>query len=234
MKKILIALALLFALSPFFVGRIKAGGYGYGFHQNYGYGYNGYHQNYYQAVNPVVVIGVPVSNLGVPYYWSVGDELREDRIAQKVSEKLKGGQAPAKTSQSNTRPAREVVAPGPGPGILLDFDLVSGAVDRPYLPGEPSSKPGQITELDQKVAGIFAKNCARCHKPGTDKPALRLLNADGSLYKPSDFKADLKHRQLVYDAVRGTDGVSSMPKNGEQLPDEELETLYLWLREQSQ
>ncbi len=57
----------------------------YGHGHNY-YGYNGYaypyYNNYnYQNVDNVIVVGIPVQGLGLDFYYSVGDELREQRIA---------------------------------------------------------------------------------------------------------------------------------------------------------
>ena len=225
MKKIFIALCMLGTFGGLMSYAMAGGFVGYG-HQQYNYGY---HQNYgynYQTVyetNPVVVIGVPVSNLGVGYYWSVGAELREQRVAQLAAELVNKKQAPATKVQQ-----QPTVAPAPGPGIALDFDLISSAVTE-----QPTAAPGQITELDQKVQNIFSQSCSRCHKPGTEKPALKLLNADGSLFKALDWKTELQRRQLVYDSVRHTENVSAMPKNADQLDDESLETVYQWLREKA-
>lgn len=231
MKKIFLALALLFALAPFMVNHSDAGGYGHGYgygYQNYGYGYN--YQNYHQVyeVNPVVVIGVPVSNLGVPFYWSVGQELREERIAEKAAALVNKNKDNSGQIQQVQRQQPQV-APAPGPGVLLDFDLVGSEIAHQTQAQTPSIS----SELDSRVQKIFSDSCIRCHKPGSDKPALRLVNADGGLFKSLDWKDEFKRRQSIYDAVRGTEGVSQMPKNADQLNDESIEVIYLWLREHS-
>ena len=213
MTKKIIALIALFSVSSLAL----AGGYRYGNGYVYQQQYNNYnYQQQYQQqyeVNPVVVIGVPVSNLGVPYYWSVGETLREEAIAQKAANIVI---ASAK-KQSVQQPKREI-------GVSLDFDLISSST-----PSSPATSP---SNLDAQVAAIFNESCIRCHKPGASRPGIQLFNADGSLYKAPTWREELKRRQTVYDSISGEDGVSQMPKNAEQLDQEKQEIIYAWLREQ--
>jgi mono/diheme cytochrome c family protein len=223
---LLILLAAILLVTPNYT---EGAGY---VNTNYGYGYNynqvQYHQQY--AVNPVVVIGVPVSNLGVPYYWSVGQELREERIAERAANLVKNKQGNVtKQERTNGRPV-STQPQQPSPGVILDFDLVSAAASV----SAPVQSPVGVSDLDAQVKAIFAESCIRCHKPGSARPGLQLLNADGSLFKERDWKAELQRREAVYDSVRGTEGVSPMPKNAEQLADDKIELIYLWLREHSQ
>ena len=212
----LLLLALL-AASP---TPSSAGGY---YHNGYYYQQQYYQQNYEYQVNPVVVIGVPVSNLGVPFYWSVGQELREERVAERAAALIQKSKPEAPRQTPAPAPVKE-----PSAGVSLDFDLIAGTAS--------SSAPvlGAETALDTQVKALLTQNCIRCHKPGNSKPGVQLFNTDGSLFKEHDWKAEVRRRESVYDSLRGTEGVSPMPKNAEQLADEKIELVYQWLREQMQ
>lgn len=184
---------------------------------NYGYnnyGYNNY--NYVQEVNPVVVVGVPVANLGLPYYWSVGEELREDRVAAKAAALVKS-EKPAKQEKSS--PVRQ-----PEAGVNLDFDLIGGEAAAQSKPVQNSSA------LDNQVLAIFKESCISCHKPGKAIRGILLLSQDGELHKDANPQTETKRRWKIYDSVFGGEGVSQMPKGG-SLPDDKVETIRLWTRE---
>lgn len=55
-------------------------------------------QDYYQQP---LIVGIPVQNFGLNYYYSVGDELREERIAELVAKQLKLQTAPVPTPSSS-------------------------------------------------------------------------------------------------------------------------------------
>lgn len=188
--------------------------HGYGYNgANYGYGYN---YNYVQEVNPVVVVGVPVANLGLPYYWSVGEELREDRVAAKAAALV---QNKPKVAPKLDPPAQKGEA-----GVSLDFDLIGGEASA-------QTKPlVNATALDGQIHGIFKESCASCHKPGKTIRGIALLSPDGELFKDANPTAEAKRRWRIYDSVFGGDGVSQMPK-GSPLPDDKVETIRLWTRE---
>lgn len=199
--------------------------------QNYGYnaGY-GYAANYgYQATNyqhydqNVLIVGVPVSNLGVPYYWSVGDDLREDRIAKKTAEILRRESKPVTGREPRKPPSPDGGAqakPADSP-LPSRFDIIGGGGDKPVVAGK----------RDAEVLAIFETSCSSCHKPGKALKGITLLREDGQIFHEKNFAAEAKYRFRVYDSVFGGEGVNLMPKNASPLGNDKVETIRNWQRE---
>lgn len=98
------------------------------------------------------IVGIPVSNLDVRTYYSVGDDLRAERIAEKVAENLKKEISELKDVVAQLR---EVQVQG-----RVSFDLLN-----------PNARANQI----------FANSCLGCHKPGDVKVGMKLFSEDGTV-----------------------------------------------------
>lgn len=146
------------------------------------------------------VVAVPVTTLALPYYYSVGDQLREDRLADAVAKRLAGKlpQPPEPKAGGKTVAPRTIVAESP--------------------------------QIDGQVQEIFAASCATCHAPGQAKAGLVIFAADGSLYVDPDPAAELVRRWRILDSVTGGPDVNFMPKNGEPLTVDEVDTVRKWMR----
>lgn len=149
----------------------NAGGYGYGYN-GYVYPYYNYNHYNYNTVDNVIVVGIPVQGLGLDYYYSVGDELREKRIADSVIRRLQVTQP---------RPQKQA-EPTPAQLSLADF-LTLGQKTR-------------VGGLDEKVAEIFERSCLSCHKPGLKKDGFLLIDEGGGFVGTREF------RRAVYEAVK--------------------------------
>jgi hypothetical protein len=155
------------------------------------------------VVAPAAVVALPVSSLGVPYYFSVGDYLREDKIAEIVTQRVTNRLAAGAGAVSpSTRAGNKPVAAAPSP---------------------------TVTDLDNRVSSIF-QTCINCHKPGTAKAGVTLFAADGSLYQDANTGTEMVRRWRILDAVTGGPDVNFMPKNGNPLTDDEVDTVRKWLR----
>lgn len=108
-----------------------------------------------QIAQQVLIVGIPVESLGLPYYWSVGHEVNEERIIKGVYDKIK---AEGKIPQSKIKSDNEITK-----------DIFR------LLPQKIS-----LTNLDKEVQGIFKKyNCNTCHKAGQSVPGIRLYDGNG-------------------------------------------------------
>jgi len=186
-------------MSPTILLMLLTGQYGYGAQ----YAYQPQVVTQTIAV-PAAVVALPVSSLGVPYYFSVGDYLREDKIAEIVTQKV----------TSRLAAGAGAVAPATRAG------------NKP-VPSAPA--PASAPELDAKVQSIF-EACVNCHKPGTAKAGVTLFAADGSLYQDANTGTEMVRRWRILDAVTGGPDVNFMPKNGNPLTDEDVDTVRKWLR----
>ena len=158
---------------------------------------------YSQYVQQPIVIGVPVNQLGLGYYYSVGDQLREERIAELVSQRL---QAQLKAAPVTAPPAQPVTPEPPQPSV------------------QPTP-----TSIDAQVLEIFTNSCLNCHKPGANGPGVKLFNEDGSLFVDEPSK-ELERRFKIWDVTFGGNVENKMPKGDSNLPDEEVEVLRQWVR----
>ena len=104
------------------------------------------------------------------------------------------------------------------------------AVPAPQPEPEPVAGEYKVTETDKKVYAIFSASCAKCHGDAKQDGGLALIK-NGALQL-----VDLPDRAEIYDRVLGVSlearGKSKMPKGG-NLSDNDVETLRLWMMEES-
>lgn len=195
--------------------------------QSYSYAvnnYNGYGHNYnYQYDQNVLIVGVPVANLGTPYYWSVGDDLREERIAQKTAEIL----AKQKTNSGKEKaPSQQKPAPAKQVNI---FGSPKASEDSPEDDGVQRVKFVD-NETDKAVLGIFKESCIQCHQPGKVLKGIKLLTEEGNLHHEDTVVKESKYRFRVLDSCFGGN-VNAMPKGAAPLSNDKIELLRNWHRE---
>ncbi len=105
--------------------------------------------------------------------------------------------------------------------------------DQPPSPDQPPpvtpENPGQASELDKQVYGIFSTRCQACH---SDKASggLQLISAGGVLNKPA-----LSEMVEIYNRVRGVNlnGKARMPKGSSVLSDKDVETIFQWVSQEA-
>jgi mono/diheme cytochrome c family protein len=103
----------------------------------------------------------------------------------------------------------------------------------PPKPQEPTTPSDGPTELDKQVYAIFKASCAKCHNESKQSGDFQLVNsANGAL-----VNHPLENRVLIERVVRGVhlkeDGLKLMPLNGQPLPDDQLQSIYLWMNEEA-
>lgn len=100
----------------------------------------------------------------------------------------------------------------------------------------PNPQPiPQVSPLEAKVLKIYTEKCAKCHADENDDGGLTLLK-DGKLVIHEDSKEELAIRTNVFlrtDAGLLQEGETRMPKGSPPLPDEDVNTLKLWMREKA-
>jgi uncharacterized membrane protein len=109
---------------------------------------------YYQAPQQVVV-GIPVNP---DYYYSVGQQASEQRIAAEVVKRLNAQDEAAQQSAPVSDPATAV----PKPLERRSFSLVGA-------------------NLGSQVRNILQANCIKCHKPGANRPGVALFAVNGQI-----------------------------------------------------
>ncbi len=244
----------------------------------------------YHAPQQTLVVGVPVTNLGLDYYYSVGDSLREERITQQVTKKvsdnlnnalnqaslrqqqeaLKQQQAAFASQQAafaSQQAAFQQQAPAPAARPLTSLSMFAPASAEPEpqpqpqpqpqppqayqqaqaapVPAPPAPQPPPATppappapqpaapqgdaSLDQQVSSIFEASCVSCHAPGKATPGVQLYGAAGDFYVASDRTAEIVRRTRIFDSVRRAPHAKPMPKNGNPLPQADVDTVGRWL-----
>jgi hypothetical protein len=161
------------------------------------------HQHQAVVVTPVPIIAVPVA----PYYYSVGDEIRDRALADSIVQQLRA---------TNANPLAS--AGGPlASTASLDFRLMGAS-----SAGGQSRSGG---ELDGAVLGIFRNSCARCHKSGANSPGgIQLLSGAGGMIALSDPSQERDRRRRIYESVAS----GSMPKNGQPIEEQQKQLLQAW------
>jgi hypothetical protein len=196
-------------------------------------------------VSPVVVVGVPVSSLGLDYYYSVGDELREEVIADKVAARLSRTRQETTTTRTITEKTpgfyiersqqtavrgQETGVGRQGTGVRYQEsgqNVISAeiGIEAFNIFGEESRQEDYHSNTN--VTSIFSQSCNRCHKPNTDKPG------SINLFSEAPNKDDeYSRRERVYNSVRPDEtGKAHMPKNGQPLNENDLNKIREWFRE---
>lgn len=243
----------LIILSP---ANVQASGC-YSGYNSYGYGYNTtytptyaaptYEKSYYD-VSPVVVIGVPVTGLGLDYYYTVGDELREERLANAVAARLQQSSSPQVLSrnvqstygygynntQIQTQTQQQYAAPAQvqqqqsmrTDESLTDSDF-SVVTSNTY--GNSYAQQTPKVNFDSLAHNIFTSDCRKCHGPGVSKSGIVLLAGDGSLYKDPDPMREQQRRQAIYASILpDAQGKVAMPKNGVSLSADKISIINEW------
>jgi len=102
-------------------------------------------------------------------------------------------------------------------------------------PPEPENPPDELegTVLDGIVYEIFSTKCAKCHDESKKSGGLQLINTANKTL----VLHDLPDRVEIWDRVFGVDlakrNKSSMPKGGPQMDDKSVESIRLWMIEES-
>lgn len=104
-------------------------------------------------------------------------------------------------------------------------------IPEPVPAPEPTQPPTE-SELDKAVFKIFIESCKNCHGPASAKAGLQLIGQDDD---GTNWLNDLslEDRVKTYDRVAGIKlkerGLKLMPLGGPALPDDQVETLRLWM-----
>lgn len=188
-------------------------------------------------VSPVVVVGVPVSSLGLDYYYSVGDELREEVIADKVAARLSRSRQEVTTTRTVTEKT---------PGFYIERSTQQAAVTSQAIQYQQTNQNVVTTEIGiedfnifreetQQVQGdyhanitsLFSQACSRCHKQGRETPG------SINLFSEATNKDDeYSRRERVYNSVLPDEtGKAHMPKNGQPLNENDVNKIREWFRE---
>lgn len=159
------------------------------------------------------VVAVPVSNLGLQYYYEAEPLRRNDNLSDEDIDKIVSG----------------VVE-----GILDQIQVTGEGEPDPQGPGtspegpEPQNSPvgEQPSTLDEKVLSLFNNKCLVCHDTTSHKGKLVLVGDDGKLSKFTDG-------QVAKILRRTTGGFNlpqnkRMPLNSDALEDTEVQTLIDW------
>lgn len=201
-------------------------------------------------VSPVVVVGVPVSSLGLDYYYSVGDELREEVIADKVAARLSRTRQETTTTRTVTEKtpgfyierSQQTAVRGQqttgyqqtvqGSGVRYQEqsqNVVSAEIGMEafnIFAEETQQAPGNY-HSNTNITSLFSQSCSRCHKQNTDKPgSINLFSEEPN--KDDEYS----RRERVYNSVLPDEtGKSHMPKNGQPLNENDLNKIREWFRE---
>lgn len=163
--------------------------------------------NYYQGLNG---------------YFSVGEKLRAEKQEEKNTElEYYKGQIDMLLKVLANKGINTEAVPTPNNPIPQP----------PTVPTPPDNGEYKVTEVDKKVYNIFKAKCARCHGDTQQDGGLALIK-DGALQL-----VDIYDRVEIHDRVSGISleqrGKARMPKGGNVLADDEVETMRLWMVQES-
>lgn len=173
-------------------------------------------QKQVQVGNYVNVYAVPVTDLGLPYYY----EVQSSRLTEEDINKV------AEATANKTLEKFTSVLEG-----LLETDKSITNPTKPIEPDlilPPAEEPPQASDLDAKVLSIFQRSCITCHGNENKKGGLTLFAAD-KLDFTGDTDSDKLMRYRIHDAV----STNRMPKTGEPLPQDEVDAVADWMRSQA-
>ncbi len=167
---------------------------------------------------------------GLNSYYAVGDKIRAEKATETTSEvEFYKGQIDMLLKILATKQGIPVpgtpIAPVPTPEVP-----VAGTVpEQPPVPANTGDY--QVTEVDKKVYNIFKSKCSRCHGDTKQDGGLALVK-DNTLQL-----VDIYDRVEIYDRTLGLSlearGKARMPKGGVALSDDEVETVRLWMVQES-
>lgn len=154
-----------------------------------------------------IIFGVPVSDLGLEYYYRVKDQdelsIKDDDI-EKISNAVV-----AKLIEKLALPTKPE-----NPGVEPTPDNP----DQPIVPEPEPESP--VEQLKLSALNILKKNCAKCHSGDTINGGLEIVK-DGKL-------AQL-NREQKFDIFIATFD-QKMPKGGDPLSDEDVIVLKEWAK----
>lgn len=164
---------------------------------------------------------------GLDSYFSVGEKLRTEKQEERSAEIefYKGQIDMLLKILANQNGSKTIPVPA-------NPTSTTG----PEQPTQPSPAPVdngeyKVTDIDKKVYNIFKAKCARCHGDTKQDGGLTLVKDD------SLQLVDINDRVEIYDRTLGTGlearGKTRMPKGGLALSDDEVETLRLWMVQES-
>ena len=179
-----------------------------------GISYKGYHDNRigtkYDTTYGNIIVGFPVTYLGLKYYYAVKDPYAEpseilseaeiEKLAERISEKT----------------ATRVVSK------LID-KLKSEGVDKPSDTnnGKTNTNDNDKKAIEDKVTAIFKSRCITCHSDTTKSSGGYTLIVGDKLNK---FTREQKWD--IHDQV----DIQAMPMSGEPLSVQEIADIRQWAR----
>ena len=174
-------------------------------------------QKVFEYQDSLQIIAVPVSDLGLQYYYHSeplrGRNLSDEDKNEIVQEIVKGVLAGIDE--------RFEITPEDGGNVGGGSDGNTGSVPPPQ--DEPP-----ISDIDQQVLAMMKKyNCGLCHTEGqTEKEGMPiLLTKDGKLNILADAKLEKLRRFEIHDSVHS----GRMPKNGTTVSDSDVKVFYNWI-----
>jgi len=163
----------------------------------------------------------PNTYLGIQGYYTHGQQLIQRNEVEKAEE-IRILKEQLDELKKQTVALQQIVLGNGGTG--------SNPVQPLPIPDVP-----QVSPLEAKVLKIYTEKCAKCHADENDDGGLTLLK-DGKLVIHEDSKEELAIRTNVFlrtDAGLLQEGETRMPKGSPPLPDEDVNTLKLWMREKA-
>lgn len=171
----------------------------------------------YSDFGQLSIIAVPVTDLGLQYYYQSPQPLRGRGLSD----------------EDRTAIVEEIVQ-GVLAGIDERFEIPTtagngdGGETDPVETDPPSTSTGSA--LDAKVLALMTNRCATCHTEGQlEKPNMPvLLASDGGLKAPLEDKEKEELRRFrIWDSVYH----GRMPKNNGVLSQEDTDVFYQWIKE---
>lgn len=163
----------------------------------------------------------PNTYLGIQGYYTHGQQLIQRNEVEKAEE-IRILKEQLDELKKQTVALQQIV--------LGNGSTGNNPVQPPPIPDVP-----QVSPLEAKVLKIYTEKCAKCHADENDDGGLTLLK-DGKLVIHEDSKEELAIRTNVFlrtDAGLLQEGETRMPKGSPPLPDEDVNTLKLWMREKA-
>lgn len=171
---------------------------------------------------------------GVDSYFSVGEQLRAEKNQEKNAEiEFYKGQVEMLLKVLSNQSGGKVIPTNPTPTNPEPNPVPSPDPTNPYPQPVPTQNPDEykVTDIDRKVYNIFKTKCSRCHGDTKQDGGLTLVKSDTLQL------LDINDRVELYDRVQGINlearGKARMPKGGAALSDDEVETMRLWMIEES-
>jgi mono/diheme cytochrome c family protein len=223
MKKITVALAIICTLIPSYVSaewphnhyqarpqqQQKQQYQQQAVHDNYNYNRKGAN---FEAGYGNLIIGYPVTDLGLKYYYAVKDPYREP------SEVLNEAEIEKLSERIADKTASRVVAK-----LLDQLKNGGGNTDTPTSPSPttPTVPSDKKVQLEAKITTLFTARCYTCHASDTKSAGGYTLLVNNKL---GNFSRE--QRWDIFDAVDS----QKMPQSGDPLSIQEIEDVRDWAR----